>query len=331
MIKINLVLTWNLDVEYMRMIRDVSPRINLVDASAMVQAELKGEVKARAKLDRFLADAEIICWFFPFHGVLNRAPKLRWIHTMLAGVDGAEYGRLMQSPVTLTNTHIHGIQISELVFAFILMLAKKAPFLFKMKGEKRWERFTPLLLHGKTLGIVGLGNIGRDVAKLGKAFGMRVIANRWSSISGARVKNVDRMYARQELLQLLAESDFVVLAVPATAQTLNFIGEKELRAMKPAAYLVNIARGSVVDEPVLIRALQQKWIAGAGLDVYQSFPQPLPPDNPLWELDNVVLTPHISGMREDYQKQATLQFCENLRRYLEGKKLLNLVDKKKGY
>jgi phosphoglycerate dehydrogenase-like enzyme len=129
----------------------------------------------------------------------------------------------------------------------------------------------------------------------------------------------------------LSESDFVVLAVPSTSETLHFIGEKELRAMKPTAYLVNIARGSIVDEPVLIRALQQKWIAGAGLDVYQSFPQPLPKDNPLWELDNVILTPHISGTREDYQKQATLQFCDNLRRYLKGEKLFNLVDKKKGY
>jgi D-2-hydroxyacid dehydrogenase (NADP+) len=329
--KVNILLAWPLDAECQRMIQDVSPSINLLDASSLVQAEQKGDHEAAYKLDQMLQDTEIVIWFFPFPNVQARSPRLKWAHAMLAGVDHPEYNSLKQSPLLLTNTHIHGIQISELVFAFILMLAKKAPHCFDMKSGKRAERFVPMVIHGKTLGIVGLGNIGREVARLGKAFGMRVVANRWSARGRRRVKNVDLMLSKEELPQLLGESDFVVLAVPLTGETMHLIGEKELRCMKSTAYLINIARGSVVDEPVLIRALEEKWIAGAGLDVYESFPQPLPPHSKLWDLPEVVLTPHISGVREDYALLATRQFCKNLRRYLEGVKLLNLVDKQKGY
>src|SRR4030043_1394558 len=147
--KMNILLAWPLDAECQRMIQEVSPSINLIDAAALVQAEQKGDAEAAHKLDGMLQGAEIIVWFFPFPNVLARSPKLKWAHAMLAGVDHPEYNSLKQSPLLLTNTHIHGIQISELVFAFILMLAKKAPHCFTMKADKRAERFVPMVIHGK--------------------------------------------------------------------------------------------------------------------------------------------------------------------------------------
>jgi len=187
----------------------------------------------------------------------------------------------------------------------------------------------PKVLRSKTVGIVGLGNIGREVARLAKAFGMRVVATRRSVKRVARAKYVDILLPREQLLRLLSESDFVVLSLPFTSETNKLIGEKELRTMKPTAYLINIARGNIVDEEVLIRALDEHWIAGAGLDVFAT--EPLPPDSRLWEFPNVIFSPHIAGGMEDYNIRTIELFCENLRRYLSGKNLFNVIDKKKGY
>lgn len=179
------------------------------------------------------------------------------------------------------------------------------------------------------MGIVGLGSIGREVARLAKAFGMRVIATRRSAKLISRARYVDILLPREHQIELLSDSDFVVLTLPLTPETRRLIGEKELRAMKSTAYLINVARGGIVDEEALIHALNARWIAGAGLDVFAT--EPLPADSRLWELPNVIFTPHIGGATEDYVLRATKVFHENLRRYLNGKKLLNVVDKKKGY
>jgi phosphoglycerate dehydrogenase-like enzyme len=158
---------------------------------------------------------------------------------------------------------------------------------------------------------------------------MRVIAIRRSASRVASARYVDMLLPREHLLQLLSDSDFVVLSLPLTPETNELIGEEELRMMKSTAYLINIARGSIVDEKALTRALDEKWIAGAGLDVFAI--EPLPTDSKLWEFPNVILSPHIASGMEDYIAQATKIFCENLRRYLNRKRLLNAVSKKKGY
>jgi len=249
---------------------------------------------------------------------------------MIVGVDYNIYADIFKSPVIVTNARgMHGTQVSELVLEMMLMFAKQAPLCFQMKQKREWGRFLPMLLHSKTVGIVGLGTIGREIARLAKAFRMRVVAN-WRSarrVMGARY--VDKLLPREKLPELLSESDFVVLSLPATPETDNLIGEKELRAMKSTAYLINISRGSVVDEAALIRALDEHRIAGAGLDVFAA--EPLPPDSRLWEFPNVIYTPHIGGRLENYNAVAAELFCENLRRYLSGKRLFNIVDKKKGY
>ena len=176
---------------------------------------------------------------------------------------------------------------------------------------------------------MGLGPIGREAARLAKAFGMRVLATRRSAKRVGRARYVDIMLPASQLRQLLADSDFVVLALPLTPETNRLIGEEELQTMKPTAYLINIARGDIVDEAALVRALDEHWIAGAGLDVFAT--EPLPANSRLWEFPNVIFSPHIAGGMEDYDARATEVFLENLRRYLNGKQLLNVVDKRKGY
>jgi len=314
--------------ECLRQITSVSPRIKLTDGSGLFRAERSGDLASKEKLDALLAEAEIIFGFRLPQNVLARTPKLKWIQVMLAGVERFLDIEMLESPVIMTN-YPHATPVSELVLSMMLMFVKKAPFCFQLKQEKQWKRFTLGMLRDKTVGVVGLGSIGREVARLARAFGMRVVATRRSAKGVGKARYVDIMLPLTQLQQLLTESDFVVLAVPFTPETTNLIGEKELRAMKPDAYLINVARGGVVDEEALIRALEENWIAGAGLDVFAT--EPLPTDSKLWELPNVILTPHIAGVMEGYAMRATEAFCENLRRYLNGKKLLNVVDKKRGY
>ena len=318
------------DEEDLRRIALAGPGINVTDASELAVAEYRGDSTAREKLDAMLAEAEVIYGLILPQNLLARAPRLKWVQTMSAGVDRFARMDIWQSPVIITGVSgIHATPIGEFVMEFMLMFAKGAPLCFQMKQTRKWKRFMPSVLCGKTVGIVGLGNIGREVARLSKAFGMRVIANRRSVTKLKRARYVDKLLPAEQLNQLLSESDYVVVATPLTPETRGLIGEKELRAMKPSAYIINIARGGMIDEEALIRALEEKRIAGAGLDVVAT--EPLSPESRLWDFDNVILSPHVAGGMEDYMERATEVFCENLKRYLNGKKLLNVVDRKRGY
>jgi phosphoglycerate dehydrogenase-like enzyme len=249
---------------------------------------------------------------------------------MSAGVDRFLTDDMIRSPVLLTNVSgIHAVPISEYVMAAMLMLAKQMPRYFELKQEKKWQRFSAPVLGSKILGIVGLGHIGREVARLAKAFGMRVLATRRSIRRVSRVRNVDKLLPSTALPELLAESDFVALTLPSTPETKNLIGERELRMMKPSGYLINIGRGTLIDEAALVRALRENWISGAALDVFAT--EPLPRESQLWELPNLIYSPHISGGVDDYLSRSTDLFCENLKRYVSGKKLFNVVNKRLGY
>jgi phosphoglycerate dehydrogenase-like enzyme len=195
--------------------------------------------------------------------------------------------------------------------------------------KHEWSRFAPRELSGKTVGIVGLGHIGAEVGRLAKAFGCRVIATKRSTTESHRALFADEIMPAAELHRLLGESDFVVLSMPLTPETRGMIGEAELRAMKPSAVLINIARGPVTVEAALVRALQESWIAGAALDVFDE--EPLPPESPFWDMDNVIVTPHISGGTEIYNQRAVEIFAANLKRYLAGEPLENVVDPARGY
>jgi D-2-hydroxyacid dehydrogenase (NADP+) len=318
------------DKECVRLIRSVSPRIKVRDGAALAMAERAGDHSGKKKLDAMLARADVIYGLWALQNTIARAPKLRWIQVISAGVDRWIGTDVWQSRVILTGVSgIHATPIGEFVMMLMLTFAKNTLLSFKMMRSRRWRRYQPGILHDKTVGIVGLGHIGREVARLSKAFGMKTIATRRSSKKPGTARHVDLLLPRKRLKQMLAASDFVVVCLPLTSETRQIIGKSELDAMRPSAVLINVGRGHLIDEKALIRALEKKQIAGAGLDV--TCTEPLPKDSPLWRLDNVILSPHISGDMEDYMLHATGIFCENLRRYLDGKKLLNVVNRKKGY
>lgn len=277
----------------------------------------------------------------------EQAPRLRWVQLHFAGTDHLIHHPLFtRTDVAFTTVSgIHAPVIAEYVFASILAWRHQLPRLLAYQAraewpQDRWEKFAVRELRGATLGIVGYGSLGREVARIGQAFGLRVLALKrgprredtgytLSGLGDPDGRIPERFYQPHELRSMLAECDVVVLTVPLTEETRGLIGEAELRAMKPTAYLVNVARGEVVDEAALVRALEAGWIGGAGLDVFAQ--EPLPPASPLWRLPNVILSPHVSGFTAHYDEHAADLFAANLRRYLAGEPLLNLVDKRLGY
>ena len=284
---------------------------------------------AQARLAPLLKEAEILYALRVLPDLLKQSPKLRWVHVVSHGIDRLR-GDLLESDVTITTGQgSHAEAVAEHAMTMTLMLARQMPRFSDQQWEHRWERrFQGVELSQSTLGLVGLGSIGKQVAHYAQAFGMRVIATR-RTFTETPPPEVDELVPRERLEYLLRESDFVVLALPFTPDTRNLIGERELRAMKPSAFLINISRGGMVDEPALIRALQEKRIAGVGLDVFQA--EPLSADSPLWDMPNVIITPHIAGLSPQFVENANRLFMENLRRYLNGKPLLNVFDRTRGY
>lgn len=292
--------------------------------------------EAEESLARVLAQAEVL--FTPPlmpADILSRAPRLRWVQLTSAGVDRLLGSDLARSPVLLTTASgIHAVPIGEYVLGAMIAFAKGFPRSLRRQALRRWEPYWADELYGRTVGIVGLGAIGGYVARLARALGMRVLATRRSTSrrspgQQAGLPDVDELLPPGELPYLLSQSDYVVIAVPLTPQTRGMIGEEELRSMKPTAVIVNIARGAVIDEGALVRALREGWIAGAALDVFRQ--EPLPPESELWELENIMVTPHIAGGSPRYMERAVELFCDNLRRYLSGQPLRNLVDRERGY
>ncbi|MGC9333453.1 MAG: D-2-hydroxyacid dehydrogenase [Anaerolineae bacterium] len=278
--------------------------------------------------------------------VVDLAPDLQWVQLHSAGADHILHSALMDSDITLTTSSgIHASPIAEYVFASLLAHRWRVPHWTRCQREGewpsgRWELYARPELRGSTLGILGYGSIGREVGRLANAFGMRVLALRRSPGRADRGYTPndtgdpegvipERIYGPDSLHDMLAECDYVVIALPLTPDTEHMIGEAELQAMKPSAYLVNIARGGIVDEAALIQALCEGWIAGAGLDVFEQ--EPLPADSPLWDLENVLMSPHVAGFTPRYDERAATLFVENLGRYLGDQPLLNLVEKSKGY
>ncbi len=332
--RINVVVTASLNGQVIPVdgatIKNISPLITVTDASALLSQEQKGDLSSRAEFDAALKGADVLYAMRPPRDFLKRAPNVKWVQSMAAGADTFLDKDWVNSPVILTNVSgIHAVPISEYVIGVMIMFAKQIPHCYQLRQEKKWSRFKPMVLRGKIVGIVGLGHIGREVARLAKCFGMKVMATRRSATEDSRARYVDNLVPPQRLPELLSKSDFIALTLPSTRETTHIIGEKELRLMKPTSYLINIGRGNAIDEPALVRALEEHWIAGAGLDVFAQ--EPLPPDSKLWNLPNVIFSPHISGNMEDYSKRATDVFLGNLVRFMEGKRLLHVVDKKRGY
>lgn len=278
-------------------------------------------------LERHMPDADVvIAATFPTD-ILPRARRLRWVQCTNAGIDFLAPARNRLKRVAVTNAGgIHGPVMADYVMAALVMLQWDFPRSFREQQARIWKarEFDPLA--EKTIGIVGLGAIGRAVAERAKSAGMTVLGTKRRAGS---VKGVDRVFRPSQLRKMLALSDFVVLVVPSTPETKALIGERELQAMKPTAFLINVARGSIVDEQALSRALEAKTIAGACLDVFEK--EPLPPESPLWKLENVIVTPHIAGNPSRYAARVVDIFADNMKRWRTGRPFRNLVDLKRGY
>jgi glyoxylate/hydroxypyruvate reductase A len=225
---------------------------------------------------------------------------------------------------------VHATPLAEFVLFAMLYFAKQMPRVLADQRRHHWEQFAVKNIRGTTLGLVGLGGVGREIARLARAIGMRVVAIRRSPGEGnTAVPDVEAVYSTDRLRALLAESDYVTLILPQTGQTAGLIGKAELAAMKPGAVFINIARGTIVDEPALIEALRSGHLGGAALDVLAV--EPLPADSPLWDMPNVLITPHTISTAVDENELVVDLFCDNLRRFLAGEPLRNVFDRVRGY
>ncbi|HET9496632.1 MAG TPA: D-2-hydroxyacid dehydrogenase [Chloroflexia bacterium] len=357
---INVLVNQTLEDDFCRSIAAVDPRVHVmrvyepwvnnadtreemtmlrVNGPRVVGAEPHDEVvwqrAADADIDLMLAKANVLFGFnFPVEWV-DRAPELRWVQLASAGSDHMfRAGLFTRKPGLLVTTAsgVHEVPISEHVVGMVLHFSRGFDLAVRNQAAHKWDRYRPLEAYGQTVCLVGYGPIARRAAALFKALGMRSIAVRASitePAAGAEGEPVERFYPAPMLEEALAQADYVVIAAPRTAQSEHMIGAKQLAAMKRDAVLVNISRGALVDEAALVEALRDGTIRGAGLDVFEE--EPLPENSPLWDMPNVLITPHISGVNPHYNRRVTELFRDNLARFLKGEPLRNLVIEERGY
>ena len=318
--------------EYQDMVRAVSPRV------VLDFADDEGEQR------RKLGECEVLVTY-DIPADTGGAPELRWVQSLGVGVDQVLGTPFMTSDVALTTPRgILSITVAEFAFATLLALCRRVPYLLGLQRNREWVSWwdvTGEVLHGRTMGILGYGSIGRCVARIAWGFGMRVLALKrdpgQKAHSGYHMPGTgdpegalpERFYGLPDISEMLRESDAVVLTLPLTGETHHIMGGPQLAAMKPSAYLVNVGRGQLVDEPALTEALSEGRIAGAALDVFET--EPLSKASKLYQMDNVIVTPHCASLEGSAELQLWRFFCENLRRYLAGQPLMNEVDKSVGY
>ncbi len=330
---IEVLITLPFSDELMKKISDVSPRLSLEKIVARKPDEVSDEVWKRTQIlytNRVLPTPD-------------QAPNLRWIQFHWAGLDHALEEPILQREGLLV-TSMSGAsatQMAEHAIMMMLALGHHVPDLMAHQKRSdwpsgRWELFNPQELRGSTVGIIGYGSIGRQIARMLQAFGAKVLATkrdiRHPEDTGYTLEGlgdpggdmVNRLYPPQALASMLKECDFIVVTLPLTSATRQLVGSEELAEVKPSAFLVDISRGGIVDHDALIPLLREHKIAGAALDVFPV--EPLPSDNPLWKMPNVIITPHIAGFSPHYDERATELFAHNLHRYLEELPLYNKLD-----
>jgi phosphoglycerate dehydrogenase-like enzyme len=310
---LNLLIYPPLNAEELAQVAAVSDEVEIINAQSEAEASAA------------IADADAMYGNITPE-MLSHAGKLRWLQTPMAGLENYMFPALAESDLLVTNmSKIYSDMIADHALGFILMFARGLHLYVRRQVEHKWERGTPVChLADCTLGILGLGGIGTELARRGKACALRVIAV--DARSGDKPDFVDELWPQDRLPDLLSQSDFVVSCVPQTPETVGLIGMDQLRMMKSSAYLINISRGVVVKLDALVEALQSGEIAGAALDVYEQ--EPLPADHPLWGMDNVIMTPHVAAQNPRVAQRRIDTLTHNLRRYLEGASLANVVDKK---
>lgn len=287
-------------------------------------------VDHHSKVGPYIGSAEILITFGAHMSdhVLKEGKNLKWVQALGTGVDGIIGEPSLRDTVLVTNMHgLHGDSMPESAILSMLALARDLPRVLRNQARHAWDRFPSRLLKGKTVGIFGVGTIAEDLAPKCKMLGMSVVG-----ITSAKrqVAGFDRMVGRDQLEEVVRELDYLLLLTPYTPETQGIINAKILAAMKPTSFLINLARGGVVDEPALIQTLKGQKIAGAALDVFAE--EPLPVDHPFWDMENVIVTPHLGGFHDQYPEQALPAVEENVRRFLAGdtKNMINVVRRPQG-
>ncbi|MEP6871050.1 MAG: D-2-hydroxyacid dehydrogenase [Anaerolineaceae bacterium] len=323
-------LTFRIDETLISEIEAVDPRIRVVRLFE-ISGRQAPDAETKAGLFEQIATVEVLMGTSgTAREYFEAATGLRWFQSINAGLERLEREGVLGMGFAVTSgAGIASVAISEWILGTMVILTKNLHVYVRQQAEGSWESRRSGELDGKTVGIVGLGAIGRETAKRCRAFGMRVISSRRTVLAGSSDPDCDVVFPYSELPRLLDDADYVVLSVPLTAETRGLIGAPELARMKSTAFLFNVARGDVVDQAALITALKTGTIAGAGLDV--TSPEPLPADSELWSLPNVVLTPHMSGNVEGYGHKAATVFVANLRRYVAGEPLEHLANPSLGY
>jgi phosphoglycerate dehydrogenase-like enzyme len=319
MTKRTLVIAQNLNHTYLEQIQEVAPEWEIIAGKdiSVWQDELP--------------NAEIIVgWKKEMENSLEINSKLKWVQTWSAGVNSLPLARFEDNGVTLTSASgVHAYPISETIIALMLGLTRKIHTYVRNQQTKTWHHGDiKLEMHHKTVGIVGVGAIGKETAKIAKAFGMKVLGVRHS---GKSDEYVDSMYTPLQLDQMLPQCDYVIVTLPLTKETYHLFTKEQFSLMKESAFFINIGRGNIVNEEDLISALVQGEIAGAGLDVFET--EPLLKNSPLWEMENVILTPHTAGSTEYYDQRVIEDiFIPNLKQYIQGESpTINTVSFQKGY
>jgi phosphoglycerate dehydrogenase-like enzyme len=315
-----MVITRNIDQDYITQIQAIVPDWELVVGKD--KNVWQGHIKDAEIIAGWNSGLEEYC--------LDPHAKLKWLQSWSAGVDYLPLEELNTRNIYLTSANgVHAYPISETIFGLMLGLTRKIHTYVKNQQKKIWHHAQMgLEIHKKTIGIIGVGTIGEETAKIAKAFGMHVLGVRHS---GKPVDYVDEMYTPDQLDLLLPKCDYVVVTLPLTKETNQWFGAEQFKQMKASAFFINIGRGEIVVENDLIQALQERTIAGAGLDVFET--EPLSADSPLWEMENVIITPHTSGSTEHYNQRVIENILiPNLKAYLSGEiPPLNLVNFSKGY
>jgi phosphoglycerate dehydrogenase-like enzyme len=315
---------WSLPAWFAERLRQQFPQLQVVYPSNSAEGEAQ------------LRDSEIVVTVSLSSEQFRAATKLAWIHSPAAAVHDLMTAELVNSEVIITNGRdVHGPVVAEHVMGLIFAWAKSIPLAVRLQQKHQWGkeiiwngRNRPREIAGATAGLIGLGTIGRAVARHASALGMNVIATRERPEQGS-AEGVHQVLASSQIDRLLEQSDFVVLAAPITPSTRGLINSERLARMKADAYLINVGRGQLVDEAALIDALRDHNIAGAALDVFDT--EPLPAESPLWDLENLLITPHTAGLTEKLWERQYALFSENLQRYLNHQPLLALVDRHRGY
>jgi D-2-hydroxyacid dehydrogenase (NADP+) len=317
------VRAWQIPVEGVQRLRERFPEVTFVHAT-------DADMRARG-----LAECDVAYTWILSAAELAAAPRLKWLHSSAVAVETLALPELFARGVIVSNSRgVQSTPIAEHVMAVLLGLAKQLPFVLDNQRERQWAQNEfvdgrlPWLLKGQTLGLIGVGTIGGEIARLASAFGMRVIGLRRRADQGS-VPHVDELLSTGSLSTLLGRADALVIAAPLTPETHQMIGRVQLAMMKRGAVLINVGRAKIVDHEALADSLRSGHLGGASLDVFHK--EPLPPDDPLWTVPNVILTPHTSGFRRGHWDEVIDLFADNLQRFRTGEPLRFRVEPALGY